>query len=462
VAGASGDAGKTTLALGLVGALRARGIVVQPFKKGPDFIDPAWLSRAAGRATRNLDARLCGDDVVQSVFDRHAPSDGVSVIEGNRGLFDGGDAKGTHSTAALARLLDAPVLLVVNIAKVTRTAAAVVLGCKHLEPGTPICGVVLNRVAGARHQRVAKTAIEESTGIPVVGAIPRLDEDTISSRHLGLLTPQEHASADEAIATIERLIRESVDLDAVVSMARAASVRQPGQLGSSAGPSDRANGARPGEGLTIGVLQDAAFTFYYPENLEALEALGARVVAISPLRDQRLPKVDALYVGGGFPETHAAQLASNVELLGAIRQRVGEGLSVYAECGGLMYMSRQLSMGDRSYEMVGALPLEMVMQERPAGHGYVEAEVVGSTPFYSRSDLVSGHEFHYSRIVAGLSQVEPVFRMKRGAGVDGHGAEGLSLGRVLGTYVHVHALGTKAWAHGMIQAARGARGAGPA
>jgi cobyrinic acid a,c-diamide synthase len=458
VAGASGDAGKTTLALGLVRALRSRGLVVQPFKKGPDFIDPAWLSRAAGRSTRNLDARLCGDEVVQAVFDRHAPSDGVSVIEGNRGLFDGGDAKGTHSTAALARLLDTPVLLVVNITKVTRTAAAVVLGCKHLEPGIPLCGVVLNRVAGARHQRVAKAAIEESTGIPVVGAIPRLGEDTISSRHLGLLTPQEHASADAAIATIEGLIRDSVDLDAVVSMARAAPPLAP-----SAGISEfAAAGSRPGEGLTIGVLQDAAFTFYYPENLEALEALGARVVAISPLRDKRLPVVDALYVGGGFPETHAAQLASNAELLGAIRQRVAEGLSVYAECGGLMYMSRRLSMGDRSYEMVGALPLEMVMQERPAGHGYVEAEVVGSTPFYSRSDLVSGHEFHYSRIVAGLSQVEPVFRMKRGAGVDGHGAEGLSLGRVLGTYVHVHALGTKAWAHGMIQAARGARGAGPA
>ena len=194
------------MALGLVRALRARGVHVQPFKKGPDFIDPAWLSRAAGCSTRNLDVRLCGQHVVEDVFDRHAPSEGVSVIEGNRGLFDGGDAQGTHSTASLARLLQTPVLLVVNVTKVTRTAAAVVLGCRDLEPDTPLAGVVLNRVAGKRHLRVVKEAIEEVTGIPVVGAMPRLKQDMISSRHLGLMTPEEHASADEAIATVQKLV----------------------------------------------------------------------------------------------------------------------------------------------------------------------------------------------------------------------------------------------------------------
>ncbi|MFW5740064.1 MAG: cobyrinate a,c-diamide synthase, partial [Myxococcota bacterium] len=301
VAGASGDAGKTTLALGLVRALRARGVDVQPFKKGPDFIDPAWLSRAAGRPARNLDTRLCGDSVVQDVFDRHAPPAGVSIIEGNRGLYDGGDAKGTHSTAALARLLAAPVLLVVNVTKVTRTAAAVVLGCKQLEPSTPVAAVVLNQVAGKRHERVAREAIEQATGLPVVGAMPRLAERTISSRHLGLLTPEEHASADEVLGVVERLVAESVDLDAVLAIARGAGQRP--RLAPALDPR-LASAVCSGAGLRIGVLQDAAFTFYYPDNIEALEATGARVVMVSPLRDAGLPEVDALYVGGGFPETH--------------------------------------------------------------------------------------------------------------------------------------------------------------
>jgi cobyrinic acid a,c-diamide synthase len=451
VAGASGDAGKTTVALGLVRALRSRSILVQPFKKGPDFIDPAWLTRAAGRACRNLDARLCGDQVVQAVFDRYAPSDGVSVIEGNRGLFDGGDAQGTHSTAALARLLDVPVLLVVNVTKVTRTAAALVLGCMHLEPGTPLAGVVLNRVAGQRHRKVATAAIEQATGLAVVGALPRLDGDVISSRHLGLLTPEEHQAVDGAMGVIERLVTDHVDVDAVLSMARSASLR--GVV-----PIPEA-GDRPGQGVTIGVLQDAAFTFYYPENLEALESLGARVVTVSPLRDQRMPRVDALYVGGGFPETHAAELSANAALMGEIRSRVAQGMAVYGECGGLMYLSSRFWVGDRAYPMVGALPVEMVMQERPAGHGYVEAQVVGETPFYSRGETLTGHEFHYSRVVGGLEGVDRVFRMKRGAGVDGEGGEGLCVGRVLGTYVHVHALGTKSWARGMIRASQGNKSA---
>lgn len=446
VAGASGDAGKTTVALGLVRALRARGIEVQPFKKGPDFIDPAWLTRAAGRATRNLDQRLCSDDVVVSVFDRHAPSDGVSVIEGNRGLFDGGDAKGTHSTAALARLLDAPVLLVVNATKVTRTAAALVYGCVHMEPDTKVAGVVLNRVGGSRHRRVTKQAIEDATGVPVLGAIPRLDGEVISSRHLGLLTPQEHSSADEAIAVAERLVCDAVDIEAVLALSRAASQRRVGEF------SLEVTGE--GEGLRIGVLQDAAFTFYYPENLEVLERMGAQVTAISPLRDERLPEVDVLYVGGGFPETHASELVKNASLMGEIRGRVEAGLPVYAECGGLMYMSRRLWVGGQPYEMVGALPVETAMGERPEGHGYVEAEVIGDGVFYSSGERIVGHEFHYSRIVAGLSEVQNVFRMRRGIGVDGKGAEGICAGRVLGTYVHVHALGTEAWARGMIRAAR--------
>jgi len=308
-------------------------------------------------------------------------------------------------------------------------------------------------VGGRRHRRVAAQAIEESAGLPVVGALPRRPAGTIPSRHLGLLTPQEHAWADEAIEQVGRLVADSVDLDAIIRVARTAPHRRDVGL--------ERRVARDGRGVRIGVLKDSAFTFYYPDNIEALEARGAEIVFVSPLRDERLPAVDALYVGGGFPETHAEALASNVALLSAIRKRAAAGMPVYAECGGLMYMSRTLSMGDRTFQMVGALPLQVVMQERPVGHGYVEAEVVGETPFYSSRQVVLGHEFHYSRVVGGLDGVSRVFRMKRGAGVDEAGGEGMSLGRVLGTYVHVHAAGADAWAEGMMRAAREASSHAP-
>ena len=447
MAGASGDAGKTTVTLGLIRALRARGLRVHPFKKGPDFIDPAWLSRAAGVATRNLDVRLCGEDNVRSVFAEHASADGISIIEGNRGLFDGGDAQGTHSTASLARLLRAPVILVVNVTKVTRTAAALVVGCQHLEPGTPIVGVVLNRVAGARHRRVVTEAIVQATGLPVLGALPRAESEAIPNRHLGLLTPQEHGSADRALDAVEAMIAGELDLDRVVELARAAPWM--------ADPPPRRSTSVTGGHPRIGVLQDAAFTFYYPDNLEALERAGGRVVPVSALGDVELPPVDALYVGGGFPETHAEQLAGNGALLASIRERVSRGLPVYAECGGLMYLSRLLRTGDRGYELVGALPVETQMQAAPVGHGYVEATVEGENAFYPRGTKIVGHEFHYSRVVSGLEGVDLAFRMGRGAGVDGGKGEGLRRGNVLATYVHVHAVGMSAWAEGVVRAAEG-------
>ncbi|HNS96547.1 MAG TPA: cobyrinate a,c-diamide synthase, partial [Polyangiaceae bacterium] len=411
VAGASGDAGKTTVSLGLIRAFRSRGLVVQPFKKGPDYIDPAWLTRAAGRVARNLDVRLFGENVVQAHFDRYAPQDGISVIEGNRGLYDGGDAQGTHSTASLARLLSAPVVLVVDATKVTRTAAAVVLGCQRLEPQTPLAGVILNRVAGSRHRRVVTEAIEQATGLRVYGALPRRRGDMIASRHLGLLTPEEHGAAEDALEVVRQWVEDHVDVAALVELAQGAPSRA---MSLPLGQVEPA-----GQGVTIGVLRDASLSFYYPENIEALEALGARVVTISPLRDERLPSMDALYVGGGFPETHAKELSSNRALLGEIRQRIAGGLSVYAECGGLIYMSSKLWVQGQAYDLVGALPLELQMEPRPVGHGYVDVQVSGDTTFYEKGQKLSGHEFHYSRIIGGLDRVERVFRVMRGGGVDG-------------------------------------------
>jgi cobyrinic acid a,c-diamide synthase len=441
IAGASGDAGKTTVALGLCVALRRRGVRVQAFKKGPDFIDPAWLSRASGSVARNLDVHLCGEDVVRRVFSAYAPSDGISVIEGNRGLFDGGDARGTHSTAALARMLAAPVVLVVNATKVTRTLAAIVLGCRDLEAKTPLAGVVLNRVAGDRHGRVAREAIETETGIRVVGVLRKAGEELIPNRHLGLLTPQEHAAADAALEAVAGVVSDGVDLAAVEKLAGAAPAWADERW-------ERAEAV--GRGVRVGVLRDSAFTFYYPENLEAIERAGGTIESISPLADTGVGDIDVLYVGGGFPETHAAALSGNRELLGRLRERARAGMPVYAECGGLMYVSAGLWTSGGRHEMAGLLPVETRMGASPVGHGYVDVEVVAENPFLRVGARFKGHEFHYSSVKEAVG-VPLVFEMRRGRGIMGT-REGMCLGNVLATYVHVHALGVGGWAEGIVGA----------
>ena len=313
VAGASGDAGKTTVCIGLLRALRSRGLAVQAFKKGPDYIDAAWLSRASDGTARNLDVYLCGERGVQTAFLRHAAGVDCSVIEGSRGLLDGIDAQGTFSTARLARLLDSPVVLIVSASKVTRTAAAVVQGVKTLEPGLRLDGVVLNGLSGERHRKVTSRAIEESTGVPMLGCLPHVRAASMPLRHLGLVTPAEYQVADQLMDSLERLITENVDLDAMLQVARRAPCVIPGASPLSA------SRVRTCSNVRIGILHDSAFTFYYPENLEQLEQLGATLVPISALESSEVPNVDALYIGGGFPETHARALASNRPLLRSIR-----------------------------------------------------------------------------------------------------------------------------------------------
>ena len=441
------------VALGLVRALRSRGIVVQTFKKGPDFVDPAWLKQASGCPSRNLDVRMCGKDAVLSTFAQHAPRDGVSVIEGNRGLFDGCDALGTYSTARLAQLLASPTLLVVSAAKATRTVAATVLGCMHLEPNTPLTGVILNHLAGERHCRITRKAVEDATGLPVVGALPRSSEPHILFGPMGLQTPAEHPAADEALGKIERWVTESVDVDGVLAMARAAPGMESGPATVRCSEMGDCGGAPP----RIGVPMDSAFSFYYPENIEALESMGATIVAVSPTHDRRLPLLDALYVGGGFVERHAEALSSNDSMRGEIRAAVERGLPVYAEAGGLAYLSRSVCVRDRTWPMVGALPIEVSVEERSIGHGYVEADVVCDTPFYRKGERLVGHRLHSVRVIAGLERVECVARVKGGRGLDGAGVDGLVFKRVFATTMHVHALGMASWATGMVRAAIASR-----
>jgi len=453
VAGLSGGGGKTLVAVGMLAAWRERGHAVAAFKKGPDYIDAAWLSRAGGTPCRNLDLFLMSADAIVGSFTAATSGVDTAVIEGNRGLYDGVDAQGTYATAELAKLLHAPVLLVVDCAKATRTVAALVLGCQRLDPLVPIRGVVLNHVAGRRHEAVLRDAIAQICDLPVVGALPRLADHPFPERHLGLVPPQEHARLEEAVAQAARIAEHHLDLDAIWALARAA----PALRSAPAPSTDRRQ-----EHVRVGVCRDAAFQFYYPDNLEALVRAGARIVEISPLTAPTLPPVDALYIGGGFPETLAPTLADNAAFRASVREAVEAGLPVYAECGGAVYLGERLVMDGRDYPMTGVLPAVFGFGAKPQGHGYAVLETVGTNPFFDVGQSVRGHEFHYTYIQElTADDVTFAFRVHRGFGCDGV-RDGLHRHNVLASYTHVHALGTPTWAPALVRAAAAYRAASTA
>ncbi len=440
-----GGAGKTFVSVGMAAAYKARGCTLSVFKKGPDYIDAAWLSLVAGSLCRNLDAYLAPTEAVKDSFVRAARGSDLALVEGNRGLFDGVDHLGSFSTAELAKLLQSPVLLVVDATKMTRTAAALVLGCRLLDPELNIAGVILNRVAGARHERVVREAIHEVTGLPVLGSVGKVAADKFPQRHLGLLSAYEHPRAEAFLGEAGRVIADSVDLDAALEIARCAPdlvVAQEPSVSQSAASKVR-----------IGVIRDAAFQFYYPDNLEALESAGAELVFINSLTAQVLGRIDGLYIGGGFPESHAEALAANHVMRSAILESAQSGLPIYAECGGLMYLSKNLRIDEKTFPMVGLFPVDIVLERRPQGHGYIKVEVARENPFFPVGTALIGHEFHYSQAapLPGVS-LRYIFDVKRGFGIDGR-HDGIQVHNTLGAYTHIHALGERKWAEGVVAAA---------
>ena len=447
VAGLSGDSGKTVLSLSLLLLFGERGISTAAFKKGPDYIDAAWLAWAAGRPARNLDTFLMGNDTVKRLFAHHCLKNGLNIIEGNRGLFDGVDAQGTHSTAELAKLLGAPVLLVVNATKVTHTMAALVLGCQRLDPAVQIRGVILNRVAGERHERVLRDSVENICNIPVLGVLPKSEKAAlVPARHLGLVTPQEHPKTEELRASLLSLGRDRLDLDRILEIATSAS--------SLAFPVAEVGENSDGAGLRIGYCKDSAFTFYYPDNLEALERTGAQLIPVSTLSASALPEnLHALYIGGGFPETHGAVLSANQGFLTSLRRSALAGLPIYAECGGLMMLSRAIHWQGQKFPMAGVFPFEVEVCGKPQGHGYAELLVDHPNPFYSVGTKIRGHEFHYSRIIPCADLPSMSCAVQRGTGCL-EGRDGATHENVWASYTHVHAAATPEWSRGLISAAR--------
>lgn len=450
IAALRGGSGKTILSVGVIAALRRGGNSVAPFKKGPDYIDAGWLALAAGRPCYNLDTFIIPSTVISRSFARHTSSADIAIIEGNRGLYDGIDTAGSTSTAELAKQLGLPVVLCIDCTKATRTMAAVVGGCRQFDPQVRIRGVVLNRVAGRRHETVLRESIEQHCRIPVIGAIPKLDSRQFPERHMGLVPTAEHAWATRSVASAADMVDRYVDLRALHDICEKAAC-----ITTTAPPNSLSNESLPTgtEKPRIGVIRDSAFQFYYPENLAALVDAGAEVIFTSPLRHRHLPEVDALYIGGGFPETHAKALANNHAFRNRIRQLAADGLPIYAECGGLMYLGEALLLDEQRYPMCGVLPVVFGLSAKPQGHGYTVVNVDRPNPYFNVGTQLKGHEFHYSRVLSWQgSDRDMAFCMQKGRGFQ-HARDGICFKRVLATYTHLHALGTPQWAPAVVRMA---------
>lgn len=441
-----GGLGKTTLTIGVTAAWRRQGRRISVFKKGPDFIDAGWLGAAAGRPCYNLDLFMMEGESILRSFHHHTAGADAALIEGNRGLFDGVDESGRYSTARLAKLLKTPVLLIVDCTKASSTVGAVVLGCRRYDPDVDLRGIILNNVSPGRHESVIRKAIEQSTGLPVVGAVPRQRKGVFTERHMGLTPFHEHPEVGPAISAAASMAEQYLDLSALwkiscdapkpdVPAAMASQNRLPGE-----------------KRAVIGVMRDTAFQFYYPDNLEALEQQGASLKEINALHDRELPDIDALYIGGGFPETQAAELAANESFCRSIKIAAEDGLPIYAECGGFIYLGRTLTVGDKLYSMTSVLPIDFVLEKKPQAHGYTVLEAGIDSPFLDKGVIIKGHEFHYSRPVQNGLLQPMAYTMRRGHGIDGNG-DGLVYKNVLAAYSHLHALGTPEWAGSLVRKA---------
>jgi cobyrinic acid a,c-diamide synthase len=427
IAGTHSKVGKTTITLALMAALRQRGLTVQPFKVGPDFIDPGHHTAVCGRVSRNLDNWMLSDETVLSIFRRACAGADVAVIEGVMGLFDGkGPEDPRGSTAGIARLLSAPVILVVDAASIATSIAAVIRGFCEFDPGVHIAGVICNRVAGKRHYQYLESAIRKYTQVIPLGWFPRQPKWQIPERHLGLTTVQDHLGSAELWPSLADAFQQTIDLDELLALSSEAETPT----------SEVSETPKVFERRRIAVARDAAFCFYYQDNLDLLEQAGGEIVSFSPLTDSQLPRgTDILYLGGGYPELYARQLAENEMMRRSIQCFHQQGGTIYAECGGLMYAGRELvDVSGNAFPMLDLLPARTVMQSRLAQLGYVVWRGNQSSPLGAAGTEARGHQFHYSRL-------EPLGPLTYSAELEHDGErfpDGLISGNLLAGYAHLH------------------------
>lgn len=452
ISAAHKSSGKTTLSIGLCAALSERGLKVQPYKKGPDYIDPMWLTRASNRPCHNLDFYLMGQDEVREVFESQAVDADVALVEGNKGLYDGLDLDGSNSNAALAKLLDIPVVLVIDARGMTRGVAPLILGYQAFDKDIRIAGVILNQLGGSRHESKLRAVIEHYTDVPVLGAVQRESGMQILERHLGLIPSNEAGEAREQIRHIAQRVAEQVDLDKLLELTQ----------GKAQITAAIAAPAKPAPSLRIGIVRDPAFGFYYEDDLQALREGGAELVPINAMQDRQLPEIDGLIIGGGFPESFMVELEANVSLRNGIKQAIDDGLPTYAECGGLMYLARSMTWKGQTHAMAGVIPGDVVMHERPVGRGYVRLKETGASPWDTDApdDDIHAHEFHYSSLENLPDGLIYAYEVLRGHGVDGK-RDGIVYRNLLASYTHLRSTRRFSWVKRFLALVEKCKSAGP-
>jgi cobyrinic acid a,c-diamide synthase len=435
ISAAHKSSGKTTVTLGLCRALKNRGRQVQAFKKGPDYIDPIWHGLAAGRPSYNLDFHMMDQDEITTLFQRHAQGTDICLIEGNKGLYDGMDVEGSNSNAALAKLLRAPVVLVLDTQGMTRGVAPLILGYQAFDRDVNIAGVILNKVGGPRHESKLRAVIERYTDVKILGAVRNDERLAIVERHLGLMPGNESAEAEDRIEGIAARVAEQVDLEGLFTLAGGASPVEPLPL----------SPPKPEfAGLRLAYALDRAFGFYYQEDLDTLRDAGVELLAVDTLTDTVLPECDALLIGGGFPEMFIKDLSANTGLRAHIRRVVEAGMPVYAECGGLMYLARSLRWGDARGDMVGLVPGDVVMGSRPVGRGYAVLEETSNALWPPQVEPIPAHEFHYSHLENLPSALSYAYKVTRGHGMV-EGWDGFIYKHLQASYCHRRGSGPHGW-----------------
>ncbi len=442
IAAARKSSGKTTLSLGLTRAFSNRGLHVQTYKKGPDYIDPLWLKHASHRPCYNLDFNTQSEIEILATYTRYLDDADMAIVETNKGLFDGLDLHGRDSNAQLAKILKAPLILVIDTIGMTRGIAPLLQGYASFDPDIQISGVILNKTGSSRHEAKLIAAVEHYTDIPVLGALARNDNLAVTERHLGLTTPDEKSGADPLIESLANAVEATLDLDKIQTIAAHTQPLPP--------PHPDLQIKKSSTRLTIAIARDAAFGFYYEDDLEAFKKAGAKLVFFSPLHDKQLPAADGLFIGGGFPETHMNALEANTAMRQQIKSAIENGLPTYAECGGLMYLSRSIHWRGKSANMAGVIPGDCHMHDKPQGRGFAILESTAEHPWLSAGKQIKTHEFHYSDITNLPPQTRYAYKLTRGHGIDGKN-DGIITNNLLANFCHFRNTEGSCWVEGFLR-----------
>jgi len=426
------SSGKTVVSLGICGAISQLNLTVQPFKKGPDYIDPIWLSQASDKSCYNLDFYNMSEAEIIELYRSKDSLVDISLIEGNKGLYDGMNVTGGDANADLAKLLNLPVIMVVDSTGITRGVAPLVKGYQDFDSDVVIAGVILNKVAGDRHESKLIQAIEHYTDLDIIGSIRRSTELIIDERHLGLMPANETPQSQQFINTASRIIADQVDINQILNL-QAPKPKAKKEIINIVSTK-----------LTVAIAKDSSFGFYYQDDLDQFKQLGVNVTYFDSLKDQHLPDCDGLFIGGGFPEMQLDKLSGNTLLLSDIKNKIEQGLPTYAECGGLMYLTSQIITKDGCYPMVGVIDADTRMTPKPIGRGYVQLAPNDNHPWSGVSECIKAHEFHYSKLENIDTNTRYAFEVLRGVGVDNK-RDGIIKYNLLASYTHLRNLAGNQW-----------------